>query len=198
MLKDVQAHNVSATPPENHNMWLSSIYVLVSTIVPVHLDWQLFRPVSGKSSIPKPMGLPQTIPPFSGCLNCRWVFRIVVLFFRFVLVFLTCYFVFEFVIVFYDLLCFVNCCCVFWFFFFFFWFAFAFVICYFVFRIGICFALLGHHSLQSAERKSFDYVRDFRAQSANHLIQFGTSEHRAHVCVCIYCIWDIKMVKYVY
>ncbi len=63
-----------------------------------------------------------------------------------------------FVIVFSDLLfCFRICDCVFWLvivfselllcfliFLFFFRFAFAFVICYFVFRIVICFALLGH------------------------------------------------------
>ncbi len=64
--------------------------------------------------------------------------------------------------------------------------------------------------LQSAEHESFDSVRDFRAQSANHLIQFGTSEREsfgsaryfraqsACVCMYIYCIWDIKRVKYVY
>ncbi len=61
------------------------------------------------------------------------------------------------------------------FFIYFFRFAFAFVICYFVFRIRICFALLGHRGLQSAnhlimvgtsERESFGSVRDFRAQSA--------------------------------
>ncbi len=33
--------------------------------------------------------------------------------------------------------------------------------------------------LQSAERKSFGSVRDFRAQSANHLIHFGTSERKS-------------------
>ncbi len=33
--------------------------------------------------------------------------------------------------------------------------------------------------LQSAERKSFDSVRDFRAQSANHLFMFGTSERKS-------------------
>ncbi len=31
------------------------------------------------------------------------------------------------------------------------------------------------------ERKSFGSVRDFRAQSANHLIKFGTSERRAQI-----------------
>ncbi len=60
---------------------VSSIYALVSIIPPVHLDGQLFRPVSGESSIPKPMALPQTIPTFSGLselslcfLNCCFVF----------------------------------------------------------------------------------------------------------------------------
>ncbi len=54
---------------------------LVSIIPPVHLDGQLFRPVNGESSIPKPMALPQTIPTFSGLselslcfLNCCFVF----------------------------------------------------------------------------------------------------------------------------
>ncbi len=55
----------------------------------------------------------------------------------------------------------------------------------------------------SADRAAFVYscsVRDFRAQSANHLIQLGTSEHEsfdsvwdfraqsACVCMYIYCI----------
>ncbi len=31
----------------------------------------------------------------------------------------------------------------------------------------------------TSERKSFDYVRDFRAQSANHLVKFGTSERKS-------------------
>ncbi len=33
----------------------------------------------------------------------------------------------------------------------------------------------------TSERKSFGSVRDFRAQSANHLIKFGTSERRAQI-----------------
>ncbi len=56
----------------------------------------------------------------------------------------------------------------------------------------ICFSA----GLQSAERKSFDSVGDLRAQSANHLIQLGTSERESFgsvgdlraqsACVCMY------------
>ncbi len=35
--------------------------------------------------------------------------------------------------------------------------------------------------LQSTFRESIGSVRDFRAQSANHLIKFGTSERRAQI-----------------
>ncbi len=35
--------------------------------------------------------------------------------------------------------------------------------------------------LQSAERESFGSAQDFSAQSANHLVQFVTSEHRAQI-----------------
>ncbi len=187
VLKDVQAHNVSATPPENHNMWfhpymflylLSFLYILIDSYFVQSAVSHLYL---------NQWGCLKLYLPFPVCLNCRWVFRIVVLFFRFVLVFSDLLFCFEFVIVFYDLLCFVNCCCVFWFFVFFFWFAFAFVICYFVFRIGICL----HFSATIA----------FRAQSANHLIMFGTSERKAQsfdsvrdfraqsACVCMYILY---------
>ncbi len=60
-------------------------------------------------------------------LVCCCVFGIVVLFSDLSLYFLTCYNVFWIII--------------------FFWCAFAFVICYFVLRIVICFALLGHRIL---------------------------------------------------
>ncbi len=33
----------------------------------------------------------------------------------------------------------------------------------------------------TSEHESFDSVWDFRAQSANHLIKFGTSERRAQI-----------------
>ncbi len=141
--------------------------------------------------------------PFPVCLNCHCVFWIVVLFFRFVVVFSDLLFcfriwhcVFWLVIMFSELLlCFLI------FVFFFFRFAFAFVICYFVFRIGICFALLGHRGLQSANHLVQFGTSERRAQiiwlwsglqSANHLVQFGTSEHRAHVCVCIYIVYEIS------
>ncbi len=79
------------------------------------------------------MALSQTIPTSSGLSDLS-------------LCFLTCCFVFEFVIVFSDLLeCFRDCCFVFRIVILFF--RFAFVICYFVFRIVICFALLRHRSL---------------------------------------------------
>ncbi len=128
VLKGLQARDLPSAS-------LELIYYIdsavVSFIASVHLDWQLSRPVSGESSIPKPMVLPQTVPTFSGLSDLS-------------LCFLTCYFVFEFVI--------VTCYNVFWIvvvfsdFSFFFFFAFAFVICYIVFRIVICFALLGHHT----------------------------------------------------
>ncbi len=38
--------------------------------------------------------------------------------------------------------------------------------------------------LGTSERKSFDSVREFRAQSANHLLQCGTSERRARI-ICL-------------
>jgi len=107
----------------------------------------IYHPVSGESSIPRPMALPQTIPTFSGLSDlslcfltccfvqiCRCVFWLI-LFSNLSLCFLTCYNVFWIVVVFSD--------------FFFFRFAFAFVICYFVFRIVICFTLLGHRSFES-------------------------------------------------
>ncbi len=41
--------------------------------------------------------------------------------------------------------------------------------------------ILFNSELQSTDLESFDSVREFRAQSAIHVIQFGTSECRARL-----------------
>ncbi len=83
--------------------------------------------------------------PLPVCLICRCVFGLVVLFSDLSCVsdcflFSICHCVFWLVIMFSGLL---LC---FWIVILFFIFAFAFVICYFVFRIVICFALIGHRT----------------------------------------------------
>ncbi len=46
-------------------------------------------------------------------------------------------------------------------------------------------ARFASHLVQNGDSKRVSRV-NLVQQSANHLVQFGTSEHRAHVCVCIY------------
>ncbi len=109
--KDVLVRDLPSEPLKLISYIDSAVLFLVS---PIHLDWQISRPVSGESSIPKSMALPQTIPTFSGLPGLSLCFHSdVVLYSNLSLCFRT-YFVFKFVIVFSDLLfCCRICHCVF-------------------------------------------------------------------------------------
>ncbi len=109
--KDVLVHDLPSEPLKLICYIDSAVLFLVS---PIHLDSQISRPVSGESSIPKSMALPQTIPTFSGLPGLSLCFHSdVVLYSNLSLCFLT-YFIVEFVIVFSDLFCCRICHCFFW------------------------------------------------------------------------------------